>query len=623
MADETNHSPKPEEQVNEIIADYLHALDAGRAPSRQELLDRHPECAAELRAFFADHDHLDQLAAPWPPPGTKVRYFGDYELLEEIARGGMGVVYKARQLSLQRVVALKMILAGQLAGESEVQRFLREAQTAANLQHPNIVAIHEVGQHEGQYYFSMDYVEGRSLAELVRDHPLPPAQAVRYVQIVAGAIQFAHRQGTLHRDLKPANILIDKADVPRVTDFGLARPLDKDTGLTASGAVVGTPSYMPPEQASAASGQLGPASDVYSLGAVLYELVTGRPPFRAATQLDTLLQVLEAEPAAPRLLNPGLSRDLETVILKCLAKEPGKRYASAQDLAEDLQAVREGRPVKARRPSLPERLGSWVKQQGRTFKISIAAAGVAILVLLAVLLILDWRREALLGEVEFETDGPALLAEVFTEDGTRLAVPPFTAPTRQPLRLPEGNYRMRLSAPYRLSETFQMLVRRGPPAEKYHIDLSERLLGEPLPSWGVFEFVRRGHGHDVLTVINWDTLRRYDGATGKVQWTVKLGPDDKPLPPGARPKDGEKPSWFFRPELNINVGDSGTRGGGESAPRLLRPCRDLDGDHVPDLVWASTRGSDLLAMSGKDGKFLWHFRPAAWLPPRARPGSLP
>jgi serine/threonine-protein kinase len=196
-----------------------------------------------------------------------------------------------------------------------VRRFHAEARAAASLQHPNIVAIHEVGEHDGRPFFSMDLVEGRSLADLVREHPLPPPQAARYAEMIAGAIAYAHEHGILHRDLKPSNVLIDPLDQPRVTDFGLARPLAAEQGLTASGAVVGTPSYMPPEQASADRGKLGPTSDVYSLGALLYELVTGRPPFRAATQLDTLLQVLNEEPAPPRLLNPQVDRDLETAVI--------------------------------------------------------------------------------------------------------------------------------------------------------------------------------------------------------------------------------------------------------------------------------------------------------------------
>jgi eukaryotic-like serine/threonine-protein kinase len=268
--------------------------------------------------------------------GTRLKYFGDYELLEEIARGGMGVVWKARQTSLKRDVALKMIRAGALASSDEVERFLREAEAAANLQHPNIAAIHEVGEHEGQHYFSMDYVQGRDLGAIVKEGPLAPQVAARYVKIIAEAIQFAHQRGILHRDLKPQNVLIDEADQPRITDFGLAKFLQDDSRLTQSGTVMGSPSYMPPEQAVGRQGDIGPASDVYSLGALLYELLTGRPPFRGATALATLQDVMESEPAAPRRLKADIPLDLETICLKCLEKAPSARYPTARALAEEL-----------------------------------------------------------------------------------------------------------------------------------------------------------------------------------------------------------------------------------------------------------------------------------------------
>ena len=302
-------------------------------------------------------------ASSTPAPGTNLRYVGEYELVEEIARGGMGVVYKARQASLNRTVALKMILAGQLASEGDVKRFRTEAEAAANLKHPNIVAIHEVGEHDGQHYFSMDYVEGRSLAELVRDQPLAPVQAAQYVQSVAEAIEYAHREGTLHRDLKPSNILIDAAGQPHVTDFGLAKKIDGDSELTRSGAVLGTPSYMPPEQATGKTREIGPATDVYSLGAVLYELLTGRPPFHGETPFATLSDVVQSEPAAPRSLRPRLPRDLETICLKCLEKEPDRRYRSAQELADDLERFCDGRPIRARPGNPATKLIKWVNRR--------------------------------------------------------------------------------------------------------------------------------------------------------------------------------------------------------------------------------------------------------------------
>ena len=294
---------------------------------------------------------------------SRVRYFGDYELLSEIARGGMGVVYKARQTNLNRVVALKMILAGQLASDEEVQRFRTEAEAAANLDHPGIVPIYEIGQHEGQHFFSMGYVDGCSLADRVRNGPLPPKEAAELTKKIAEAIAFAHSRNVIHRDLKPANVLLDQNGEPKVTDFGLARKTDNDSGMTRTGAVMGTPSYMPPEQAAGKTSEVGPLSDVYSLGAILYCLLTGRPPFQAANPLDTLLQVMEREPVSVSNINPEIQRDLETICHKCLQKESAKRYAAAQELADDLGRWLRNEPILARPVGRLERLVKWSKNQ--------------------------------------------------------------------------------------------------------------------------------------------------------------------------------------------------------------------------------------------------------------------
>ncbi|MBI5760376.1 MAG: protein kinase, partial [Planctomycetales bacterium] len=355
-----------------VMAEYIRACDAGVAPDRQEFLERHPELADDLRDFFSQRDHLNQLAGPMRAlgeslvqsvgPGKHISYVGDYELLEEVARGGMGVVYKARQKTLGRIVAVKMMLTGRLANEDDVKRFQIEAQAAANLQHPNIVPIHEVGQHEGLHYFSMDFVEGRSLSAVLRENVLPAKQAASYVRQMAEAIHYAHQQGTLHRDLKPSNVLIDSRDQVRITDFGLAMRVEGDSGLTQTGQIVGTPSYMPPEQAQGKRSLIGPGSDVYSLGAILYECLTGRAPFRADSVMKTIEQVIHREAASPRLLNPGVARDLETICLKCLEKEPHRRYGTAQLLVDDLQSYLDDRPILARPVSTIERTWRWCRR---------------------------------------------------------------------------------------------------------------------------------------------------------------------------------------------------------------------------------------------------------------------
>lgn len=290
----------------------------------------------------------------WIEPGKN---FGDYEILKEIARGGMGVVYKARQISLDRIVAIKMILPGPCAQEDEIARFRLEAEATARLRHPNIVTVHEVGCIKGQPYYTMDFIDGPSLSQRVAAGPLPGRLAARLMMTVARALNHAHTHGIIHRDVKPSNILLDAEEEPHVTDFGLAKRLGGDSCHTRTGAVMGTPSYMSPEQADGKTKELGPPCDIYGIGAVLYELITGRPPFRSDTPVDTIMHVLEREPAPPRLLNPKIDRDLETICLKCLEKNSKQRYVSADALAADLNRYINGESISARSFNMLDRLG--------------------------------------------------------------------------------------------------------------------------------------------------------------------------------------------------------------------------------------------------------------------------
>jgi serine/threonine protein kinase len=350
---------------------------AGEASTIREYLDRFPDLRQELERsdlFSAEkppsqfdvttsvdpeQTHTYRAAAAADALPRQSTLFGDYEILGEIARGGMGVVYRARQKRLNRTVALKMILAGQLASDAAIRRFYAEAEAAAQLEHSGIVPIFDIGQRDGQHYFSMAYVAGQSLQERLLQGPMPPREAAQLIAQVADAVRFAHEKGIIHRDLKPHNILLDSAGQPKVTDFGLAKRSDSNEELTQSGDLLGTPSYMAPEQAQGLTREVGPQTDVYALGAILFATLTGRPPFQAASLADLLRQVIEQDPVPLRLLNAAIPKDLETICQACLRKPTQRRYPSAAALASDLERFLHGEPIAARPIGRAERLGRW------------------------------------------------------------------------------------------------------------------------------------------------------------------------------------------------------------------------------------------------------------------------
>ena len=453
--------------------------------------------------------------------------------------------------------------------------------------------IHEVGQYNGQHYFSMDFIEGQSLADLVRERPLPPSEAGRLLVPVARAIHFAHQQGILHRDLKPANVLLDLFGRPLVTDFGLAKPMTTaeqppSQPLTATGAVLGTPSYMPPEQASGRHGVMGPASDVYSLGAILYELVTGRPPFQAATPLDTLLQVLNAQPAPPRLLNPAVSRDLETILLKCLAREPARRYASAEDLARDLEAFLEGRPIKAHRAGLVERSGRWAwRHRGRLMQAAVVA------VVSVALVLGGWQAwshyaDAQLGRVHLQGE-PGLSAEILDAAGERTVVPRFALPREDPIALPAGDYLVHLTGAKRVSETAQVRALRG---DSVSVNVTTRPRWET-PNRRHRETHTLVHFGDRFGVVGFDRSRRMYRVDAFNSWEE----------PAWEIRFGTKPFAETETPFQILHNDG----------RFPSAAADLDGDGTWDMLWtgwpqraAAGPFTGLLALSGKTGLPLWH-----------------
>jgi hypothetical protein len=377
---------------SELVSRWYELRRQGRAVSPEELCDD-PAGAAELRrrlealagmeAFVGQVNGPESLTRPAGAPAARGEgaapcpsAIGSYDILGELGRGGMGVVYKAVQRGLNRVVALKMIVAGGHAGPEELARFRAEAEAIARLRHPNIVQVYEVGEHQGVPFFSLEFCPAGSLDKKLDGTPLSPSAAAALVEPLARAMRAAHQKGVVHRDLKPANVLLADDGTPKVTDFGLAKRLG-DTQRTATGAVLGTPSYMAPEQARGKRKQVGPAADIFALGAILYELLTGRPPFRADTPLDTLLQVTSEEVTPPRRRQPTIPRDLEVICLKCLHKQPHRRYASAGDLADDLGRFLRGEPIRARGVPAWDRAGRWAKRRSGV----IALAAVMLLAL--------------------------------------------------------------------------------------------------------------------------------------------------------------------------------------------------------------------------------------------------
>lgn len=333
--------------------------------------------------------------------------FAGYELLEQIGRGGMGVVFRARQRQPERLVALKMIRAGRFASAADVQRFQAEAAAAAQLDHEGIVPIYEVGQYQGEHFFSMKLIDGPSLAERLRAPAWSQRAAVETLYAVCQAVAHAHEQGVVHRDLKPSNILLDRHDRPRVTDFGLAKLLDRDSSLTAAGDVMGTPGYMAPEQAMGAVDRISAASDVYALGAILYEILTGRPPIQVepTNLLDTLRRIQEQEVVSPRKRNRHVPADLETICLKCLEKEPAQRYATAGELAADLRRYLEGEPILARPLSVNRKIWRWARQQP-----GLAATWTAVAVFYVYHLICYWILQLPEQTLQFSIASTALCA---------------------------------------------------------------------------------------------------------------------------------------------------------------------------------------------------------------------
>jgi tRNA A-37 threonylcarbamoyl transferase component Bud32/outer membrane protein assembly factor BamB len=579
-----------------ILDQFMAELQAGKAPHRSALLAAHPELASQLEACLAGIEFVHHATGAGPA-SEEPAALGEFRIVREIGRGGMGVVYEAEQTSLRRRVALKVLRFGVVADQEAMQRFRREAETVARLHHTNIVPIFAIGCERGVHYYAMQFIEGRSLADVLENCQrtgkfLAAADVVRWGIQAAEALAHAHQRGVIHRDIKPSNLLLDGEGVVWLTDFGLAKRADEVT-MTASGTLMGTPRYMSPEQAESLQRTIDHRTDLYSLGASLYELATGRPVFESATPHGVIIQILTEDPVRPKQMRADLPRDLETVILTCLAKEPAQRYQTAQGLADDLRAVLDGRSIQARRVPLVERVVRYVRKRKKGLRT--AAIAVASTVLLMLSALAGWRfySEWRLGRIILTTHGPPLTAQVLPEWGDEPISEPFDVGTRAIKALPAGEYRLRVKAMGLMSRIYRFAVHRAE-TRTHQVSLDEdRLLGtEPIPFSVVTEALKlTPPGKADFVEWTGQTLIRRDGTTGKPIWDASR--PEKPWEPKHDPV-----AWIQRL----------SHYGNQQLPgKLVQPAPDLNGDGTGDLVWVIDGTPSFLAISGGNGSLLWTY----------------
>lgn len=600
-----------------ILDDYLAQLQKGVQPDKAALLSGHPELARELNECLAGIDFVHHAAQGGQETPVQL---GDFRIIREIGRGGMGVVYEAEQITLKRRVALKVLRIGLGADEEAARRFQREAETVAHLHHTNIVPIHAIGREAGIHYYAMQFIEGQSLARILdnekKDAPIP--RDYRTIALwclqAAEALAHAHQRGVIHRDIKPSNLILDAQGTVWLTDFGLAKR-SEEVSLTLAGVLMGTPRYMSPEQATATTQPIDHRTDIYSLGATLYELATGKPVFDATSPQGVITQILHQEPRTPRSLDPHLPRDLETIILKCLSKEPGRRYQRASDLVEDLRAFLDNRPIRARRANLLEKGIRWVGKNRKTAGWAILATASGMVLAVSALFAAQAYRDSQKGNLVLKTDGPTLIAEVFNP-GAKSASVRVPVPTAQPVALPEGDYLVRVSGQGAVSEDWTVQVVAG-----QTIDLTLRLpsrhLGSPL-DWKTNDapqFVKiNGASH--LLVKGDRGYRLIKGSTQQTVWPTEWG-----VPGASAPFEGL--TWNCPGGKNLDILQATTawpvsETTGET-PGIASLGSDIDGDGIEDLIFGSRVSTGLLAASGASGKGLWF----AWIPPGFAEGFDP
>jgi predicted Ser/Thr protein kinase len=550
-----------------------------------------PDLAMQLEACLAGLEFIHgrgRTAAAQPVS------LGDFRILREVGRGGMGAVYEAEEKSLGRRVALKVLRFAAVSEPEAVTRFQREAETVAGLHHTNIVPIFSVGSEHGINFYAMQFIEGRSLDHVLEDRsaPLDADRIAEWGLQAAEALEHAHRRGVIHRDVKPSNLLLDNDGRIWLTDFGLAKRLD-DMTLSMTGALLGTPRYMSPEQASAGERRIDYRTDIYSLGASLYELATGRPAFDGDSPHQVISRILNDDLTAPRMVRPGLPRDLETILLKCLQKDPARRYQSARELADDLRAFSDGRPIAARRPGVLDRSVKWLRRQRRSVALTAAAVAATLLLVVGIAAGSAIYARWWSSHLALDTPTPPLVAELFNSRGRSIAGP-VTIPLQQPLTIPAGEYELEVSGKGRFSQRYQLHQTRNRLAS-YELSLGDQRLWREIDVACTYQLVKRDGRHDLLLMDD-RVARLVRGQDASFHWTAEvasLAQDPRWNAPGFVWDWQKGDSWFHGfDEL-------------DQRPQPSASSVDLDGDGHADIVLAGRHQAWLLAMSGRDGSVLW------------------
>ena len=623
----TDNSPKPSvddptvdypsAKVAEVLDQYLEDIQNGRACSQAELLEKHPDIQEALKDYLGS---IEMVAGLGVGDELVTKQLGDFEIVKSIGCGAMGVVYLANQLSLKRKVALK-VLRYTVVGEQATKRFEREAEMVATLRHPNIVPIYTTGQQDGSNYLAMRLIEGQSLSQWSGEENVQrdPKRIARWGAQVAKALAHAHQRGVIHRDVKPSNLLIEQDHI-WLTDFGLARRFD-DLRMSMTGAMLGTPNYMSPEQAAPAGNPTDHRSDIYSLGATLFELLTGRCVFLADTPHAVLAQVIATEPEPLREVVPKASRDMETILLKCLEKDPVSRFQTADQLANDLEAFAQDRSIKARRPSIIERVARWKRKNKKMVSTAMVAASAALLLLaVSVAAWIAWK-DSVTGTIEIASNEGPIVGRLIDEFG--IASPTFTIPTEGPLPFSAGEHTLQTWAGGRLGDSKRVTVNAGE-NKKLGTELSEQSVFEERTVQGVPRVLPLKDRDDLLFFHD-EGLTRMDGRSGKELWTASAEKFIKKIsresfkrltaktkkekdPDALGEDDREAPVfWSMMDYLPSFEDDRDSHLDDQRVPVVVEGFPDVNDDQRQDVLIACRTQAVLFAFDGKNGAVLWSY----------------